>query len=49
VIITDAVARIRQQVADLARQLGEPVAIAPADIGSLDHRYQHAYGQESTR
>jgi L-ribulose-5-phosphate 4-epimerase len=33
----------------IARQLGEPVAIAQADIDSLYHRYQHAYGQESTR
>jgi L-ribulose-5-phosphate 4-epimerase len=33
----------------IARQLGEPVAIAQADIDSLYHRYQHAYGQESLR
>jgi len=33
----------------IARQLGEPVRIAQADVDSLYHRYQHAYGQESTR
>ena len=33
----------------IARQLGEPLAIAQADIDSLYHRYQHAYGQESAR
>lgn len=31
-----------------ARQLGEPVAIAPADIDSLFERYQNVYGQGST-
>jgi L-ribulose-5-phosphate 4-epimerase len=30
----------------IARQLGEPVAIAPADIDRLHHRYQHVYGQQ---
>ena len=29
----------------IARQLGEPVAIAPADIDSLYDRYQNVYGQ----
>ena len=29
----------------LARQLGEPVPIAQADIDQLHHRYQTAYGQ----
>jgi L-ribulose-5-phosphate 4-epimerase len=29
----------------LARQLGEPVPIAQADIDSLYERYQNAYGQ----
>jgi L-ribulose-5-phosphate 4-epimerase len=29
----------------LARQLGEPVSIEPADIDRLYHRYQNAYGQ----
>ena len=33
----------------ISRQLGEPVPIAQADVDSLYHRYQHAYGQESTR
>ena len=33
----------------IARQLGEPMTIAQSDIDSLYHRYQHAYGQESTR
>ncbi len=29
----------------VARQLGEPLAIAQSDIDSLYQRYQHAYGQ----
>jgi L-ribulose-5-phosphate 4-epimerase len=29
----------------LARQLGEPVSIEPADIDRLYDRYQNAYGQ----
>jgi L-ribulose-5-phosphate 4-epimerase len=29
----------------IARQLGEPVAIAQADVDSLFERYQHVYGQ----
>ena len=29
----------------IARQLGEPIPIADADIASLHHRYQHVYGQ----
>ena len=29
----------------IARQLGEPLAIAPDDIASLHDRYQHQYGQ----
>jgi L-ribulose-5-phosphate 4-epimerase len=29
----------------LARGLGEPLAIAPADIDALHDRYQHVYGQ----
>jgi L-ribulose-5-phosphate 4-epimerase len=33
----------------IARQLGEPVPIAQAHIDALFDRYQHAYGQESTR
>ena len=32
----------------LARQLGEPVPIAPADIDRLFDRYQNVYGQGST-
>ena len=31
----------------IARQLGEPFAIAPADIDSLYARYQNVYGQTS--
>ncbi|MBZ5735468.1 L-ribulose-5-phosphate 4-epimerase [Nocardioides sp. TRM66260-LWL] len=31
----------------LARQLGEPAAIAPADVDALHERYQHVYGQQS--
>jgi L-ribulose-5-phosphate 4-epimerase len=30
----------------LARQLGEPVPIAPADVDRLHDRYQNAYGQD---
>jgi L-ribulose-5-phosphate 4-epimerase len=33
----------------VARQLGEPVPIARADIDRLYHRYQHAYGQREGR
>ncbi|WP_041842706.1 L-ribulose-5-phosphate 4-epimerase [Actinoplanes friuliensis] len=33
----------------ISRQLGEPVRIAQADVDALYDRYQHAYGQESTR
>ncbi|MEU7904638.1 L-ribulose-5-phosphate 4-epimerase [Actinoplanes sp. NPDC049118] len=33
----------------ISRQLGEPVRIAQPDIDALYDRYQHAYGQESTR
>jgi len=29
----------------VARQLGEPLLIAPADVDSLYHRYQNVYGQ----
>ena len=29
----------------LSRQLGEPVAIAPADVDALHDRYQNVYGQ----
>ena len=29
----------------IARQLGEPAAIAPQDVDALHHRYQHVYGQ----
>ena len=29
----------------LSRQLGEPVAIAPADVDALYDRYQNVYGQ----
>ena len=29
----------------IARQLGEPLPIAQADIDRLNHRYQHVYGQ----
>jgi L-ribulose-5-phosphate 4-epimerase len=29
----------------IARQLGEPDPIAPADVDSLYDRYQNAYGQ----
>jgi L-ribulose-5-phosphate 4-epimerase len=32
-----------------ARQLGEPVPIAPADIDRLFDRYQNVYGQGSTK
>jgi L-ribulose-5-phosphate 4-epimerase len=31
----------------LSRQLGEPVAIAPADVDALYDRYQNVYGQQS--
>jgi L-ribulose-5-phosphate 4-epimerase len=31
--------------AHLARQLGDPVPIAAADIDRLHARYQHQYGQ----
>ena len=31
----------------LSRQLGEPVAIAPADVDALYDRYQNVYGQRS--
>ena len=31
----------------IARQLGEPLAIAPADIDALFDRYQNVYGQTS--
>src|SRR5690606_2893615 len=31
----------------LARALGEPLPIAPADIDALHDRYQNAYGQRS--
>jgi L-ribulose-5-phosphate 4-epimerase len=31
----------------LSRQLGEPVAIAPADVDALYARYQNVYGQQS--
>ena len=30
----------------LSRQLGEPIAIAPADVDSLYDRYQNVYGQD---
>nr|BFE71291.1 L-ribulose-5-phosphate 4-epimerase [Actinoplanes digitatis] len=33
----------------ISRQLGAPVPIPQPDIDALYHRYQHAYGQESTR
>ncbi|MEV6977626.1 L-ribulose-5-phosphate 4-epimerase [Kitasatospora sp. NPDC093806] len=33
----------------LARQLGEPLPIAQADIDSLNHRYRNAYGQSRAR
>jgi L-ribulose-5-phosphate 4-epimerase len=33
----------------VARQLGEPVPIARADIDRLYHRYKHAYGQREGR
>ncbi|HEY3544455.1 MAG TPA: L-ribulose-5-phosphate 4-epimerase [Propionicimonas sp.] len=33
----------------IARQLGEPVPIAPADIDRLFDRYQNVYGQGSTK
>lgn len=33
----------------LARQLGEPLPIAQADIDSLNHRYQNVYGQPQAR
>jgi L-ribulose-5-phosphate 4-epimerase len=29
----------------IARQLGQPLAMAQADVDALHHRYQHAYGQ----
>ncbi len=29
----------------VARQLGQPLAMAQADVDALYHRYQHAYGQ----
>src|SRR5215212_9428756 len=32
----------------VARQLGEPAAIAPADVTSLFERYQNVYGQNIT-
>ncbi|MCC5574869.1 L-ribulose-5-phosphate 4-epimerase [Microtetraspora sp. AC03309] len=31
----------------VARQLGDPLPIAPEDIDRLHHRYQHVYGQRS--
>lgn len=31
----------------LARQLGEPLPIAPTDIDALHHRYTHVYGQRA--
>ena len=33
----------------IARQLGEPLTIAPSDIDSLYTRYQHSYGQTGSR
>jgi L-ribulose-5-phosphate 4-epimerase len=33
----------------IARQIGEPVPIAQADVDSLYARYQNVYGQEPTR
>ena len=33
------------RTAHLARALGQPVPIAPADIDSLYDRYQNVYGQ----
>jgi L-ribulose-5-phosphate 4-epimerase len=33
----------------IARQLGEPVAMAQADVDSLYDRYQNVYGQEKSR
>jgi L-ribulose-5-phosphate 4-epimerase len=33
----------------LARQLGEPLSIAPSDIDALYHRYTHAYGQQASQ
>ncbi len=30
----------------ISRQLGTPLPIAQADIDSLNHRYQHVYGQQ---
>jgi L-ribulose-5-phosphate 4-epimerase len=33
----------------IARQLGEPLAIAPSDIDALYDRYQNAYGQPGSR
>jgi L-ribulose-5-phosphate 4-epimerase len=40
-VMTEDVAR----TVHLARQHGEPVPIAPADIDALYSRYQHVYGQ----
>jgi L-ribulose-5-phosphate 4-epimerase len=42
-VMTEDVAR----TVHLARQLGEPVPIAPSDVDSLHTRYQNAYGQRS--
>ena len=33
------------RTAHLARELGEPIALAPEDIDALYDRYQHVYGQ----
>ena len=37
------------RVVHLARELGEPLAIAPKDIDALYHRYQNVYGQPPGR
>ena len=31
----------------IARQLGDPLPIDPADVDALYHRYQHEYGQRA--
>jgi L-ribulose-5-phosphate 4-epimerase len=43
-VMLEAVAR----TVHVARQLGEPAAIAPADVTSLFERYQNVYGQNIT-
>ena len=37
------------RVVHLARELGEPLAIAPQAIDVLYHRYQNVYGQRPAR